>query len=113
MTPELEESMERDERAIERIAAAFERVATVLEKRFAKDFPEARPKRDAQLIRADDRADQYSDKPNDGWLDERPAEAEPSRFEQRFKETGTQAPAPRKGRVVEVPEGDGNKTKPH
>jgi hypothetical protein len=116
LTPELEESMARDERAIERIASALERWATVAEKRFAKDFPEPKVKRDAELIRADDsigtRAEQYSDKAGTGWLDEQPAGAEPSRFEKRFSETGKQETTSPKRRVVEVPKGDGNKTKP-
>lgn len=106
------ESIERDERAMERIASALERWVTLQEQRFAKEFPEPRVKRDAELIRADERSDQYSDKPSPEWLEETRQAAGASRFAIRAGEGVTRpSPAPRR-RIVEVPEGDGNKPKP-
>lgn len=108
--------MQRDGRALERIADALERWATVAEKRFEKEFPEARAKRDAELIRADERADQYSDKPTDQWFDERPKDAEPTRFAKRLEEniekTGKQTSTEKRRGSGEVPQGDRNKNKP-
>ena len=110
---DLEASMERDERAMERIATALERWATIAEKRFEKDFPEARPKRDAEIIRADERSEQYNDKPTEGWFEEKPKESEPSRFAKRFEEAGVEKAPSAKRRAVAVPQGDGNKDKPN
>jgi hypothetical protein len=110
----LEDEFVRDTRAMERIASALERWATIAEKRFEKEFPEPRPKRDVELIRSDatERAEQYGDKPPDGWLDETPKEAEPSRFQKRLEEAGPKAAPKGRGRASKVPEGDGNQAKP-
>jgi hypothetical protein len=109
---DIEASIDADERAMARIASAFERIATIMEKRYAKEFPEPKVKRDAELIRADDRAEQFSDKPTDQWLSETENAAGPSRFAKRLEETGAKTPPPARGRTVEVPKGDGNKAKP-
>lgn len=71
---------------LDRIASALERCATIQEKRFQKEFPEAKVKRDAELIRADEAAEQYSDKPTRQWFEEAPKEAEPSRFAKRLNQ---------------------------
>src|ERR1035438_5935174 len=105
-------SIERDERAMERMASALERFAKVFEDRFNKDFPPLKVKRDAELIRADDRAEQFSDKPSDEWLSETENAAGPSRFAQRLEEAGPKKAPTARGRAVKVPEGDGNKAKP-
>jgi hypothetical protein len=108
-------SIEADERAMARIATALERWVALEEKRFAKEFPEPKVKRDAELIRADagDKREQYNDKPTDEWLRETENAAGPSRFAKRLEETGTQAPSPKGRRSVEIPKRDGNKTNPN
>lgn len=107
----IEDEFVRDTRAMERIATSFERLADVFEKRFAKDFPEPKVKREAEIIRADERSDQYSDKLTPGWLDETPKDAEPSRFAKRFeKDVDAKTPAPGAGTNA-VPKGNKNNAK--
>lgn len=108
----LEDEFTRDTRAMERIATALEAWVEIQRKKFDKEFPPRKVKRDAELIRADERAEQYADKPSDGWLEETPKEAEPSRFAKRLEESGDKTPAPKARRAVEVPKGDGNNSKP-
>jgi hypothetical protein len=112
MADDLTESLDRDSRAMERIANAFERFAKVFEDRFNKDFPPAKVKREAELIRSDERAEQFSDKPSDDWLKETEAATGPSRFAARAAEAGVKATPPPRGRAVEIPKGNGNKAKP-
>jgi len=109
----LEDEFTRDTRAMERIADALEAWVKIEEKRLAREFPEPRVKRDAELIRADERAEQLSDKPSPGWFDETPKEAEPSRFAKRLEaETSVEAPAPQRRRLAPLSERDANKLKP-
>ena len=115
----LEDEFVRDTRAMERIADALDQAAIALtalamvqKERLEKDFPAPKVKRDAEIIRADERAEQYNDKPSNQWLEETQDAAGLSRFAKRFEESGVQAPPQKRGRTVEVPQGDGNKTKP-
>ena len=108
----IEDEFAADTRAMERIADALERWVTLQEKRFAKEFPEPKVKRDAELIRADERANEYNDKPSDEWISETENAAGPSRFAKRLEESGTQA-VTATGRIAPpLPKRDGNKTKP-
>jgi hypothetical protein len=111
MTPELLESMERDERAIERIAAALEAWVKIERERLDKEFP-PKVKQDAFILRADDRTEQFNDKPSEQWLAETENAAGPSRFSKRLEESGAETPATGGSGVAAVPEGDGNKRKP-
>jgi hypothetical protein len=112
----LEDEFTRDTRAMERIADALEAWVKIQQDRYEKEFPTPKRKRDAELIRSDDstakRAEQFSDKPSAGWLEESPKEAEPSRFAKRFDEASNKAPAAKRSGTTEVPEGDGDKSKP-
>lgn len=113
----IEDEFTRYTRAMERIAAAFERMADVMEKKFAREFPEPKVKRDAEIIQssASERAEQYSDKAGPEWFGEQPAGSEPvpSRFEERFKASKSQKKAAPQRRTREVSQGDGDKAKPN
>ena len=111
------QGLEDDSRAMQRIAAALEGIVEALAKRnmieqerLEKEFPPERAKRAAEIIRSDDRAEQFSDKPTDQWLAETEAAAGPSRFAQRLAEAHPQGEAvrPKRKRTVEVPQGYGD-----
>lgn len=104
------EGMERDERAMEKIAFALDRLATLAEKWFEKQYPPKKVKRAGEIIKADDRAEQFSDKANEQWVAETEAAAGPSRFSKRFQETHSgEVPSPKKRSVTPVPQGDKDK----
>jgi hypothetical protein len=108
----IEDEFTRDTRAMERIASALEGWLKLEREKFDKQFPAPKVKRDAEIIRADERREQYNDKPTDEWIAETESAAGPSRFAKRLEESGTAA-ATATGRIAPpFPERDGNQTKP-
>lgn len=81
---DLGDSLDRDTRAMEKLASAMERIATVLENRFAKEYPE-KVNKVAEIVPTErkSREQELSDKADPEWFEETEQALAPSRFQIR------------------------------
>ena len=76
MQTEIGDSIDADERAMEKLARSMERIATVMENRYAQEYPEKRDVRDATITRIPNEEDRIrenhgaSSQPLEEWINE-------------------------------------------